>query len=207
VVAIDFAADAGGVEDFDVAVHPVVHQPFRGASEPVHLRRARRKLQLAVTHEIAVDGLLPHDALDRVDRLVVGPIPRARALDTGSRRDVKIVDREPVVDVAAVAARGLSCDTRTGFEHNDSFAWERAAEQKDASPEALRMTPRTNRSGGVQGGISNGMPIDEYFRANLLRRETTVDDVARAFLFLASAEATTGCVITVDGGNAAAFPR
>lgn len=49
--------------------------------------------------------------------------------------------------------------------------------------------------------------VDEYFKANLLRRETTADDVAAAFVYLAVAEATTGCVITVDGGNAAAFPR
>lgn len=49
--------------------------------------------------------------------------------------------------------------------------------------------------------------VDEYFKANLLRRETTAADVAGAFLYLAAAEATTGCVITVDGGNAAAFPR
>jgi len=54
---------------------------------------------------------------------------------------------------------------------------------------------------------SRGVSVDEYFRDNLLRRETTAADVARAFLYLASAEATTGCVITVDGGNAAAFPR
>jgi rhamnose utilization protein RhaD (predicted bifunctional aldolase and dehydrogenase)/NAD(P)-dependent dehydrogenase (short-subunit alcohol dehydrogenase family) len=49
--------------------------------------------------------------------------------------------------------------------------------------------------------------VDEYFKANLLRRETTADDVAAAFVYLAVAGATTGCVITVDGGNAAAFPR
>ncbi len=49
--------------------------------------------------------------------------------------------------------------------------------------------------------------VDEYFKANLLRRETTADDVAGAFVYLAAAEATTGCVVTVDGGNAAAFPR
>ncbi len=54
---------------------------------------------------------------------------------------------------------------------------------------------------------ARGVPVDEYFRSNLLHRETTVDDVAKAFLYLATAEATTGCVITVDGGNAAAFPR
>lgn len=54
---------------------------------------------------------------------------------------------------------------------------------------------------------ARGISPDDYFKANLLRRETTVDDVAKAFLYLATAEATTGCVITVDGGNAAAFPR
>jgi NAD(P)-dependent dehydrogenase (short-subunit alcohol dehydrogenase family) len=54
---------------------------------------------------------------------------------------------------------------------------------------------------------ARGVGVDEYFRANLLRRETTANDVAQAFVYLAGAEATTGCVITVDGGNASAFPR
>jgi NAD(P)-dependent dehydrogenase (short-subunit alcohol dehydrogenase family) len=69
------------------------------------------------------------------------------------------------------------------------------------------------RTGIFSGGMleararARGVGVDEYFRANLLRRETTAEDVALAFLYLATAEATTGCVITVDGGNAAAFPR
>jgi rhamnose utilization protein RhaD (predicted bifunctional aldolase and dehydrogenase)/NAD(P)-dependent dehydrogenase (short-subunit alcohol dehydrogenase family) len=54
---------------------------------------------------------------------------------------------------------------------------------------------------------ARGLTPDEYFRANLLAREVTADDVADAFVYLASARSTTGCVITVDGGNAAAFPR
>jgi NAD(P)-dependent dehydrogenase (short-subunit alcohol dehydrogenase family) len=54
---------------------------------------------------------------------------------------------------------------------------------------------------------ARGLGPDEYFRANLLSREVTADDVAGAFLYLAGARATTGCVVTVDGGNAAAFPR
>jgi NAD(P)-dependent dehydrogenase (short-subunit alcohol dehydrogenase family) len=54
---------------------------------------------------------------------------------------------------------------------------------------------------------ARGVSVDEYFRDNLLRRETTAADVARAFVHLATAEATTGCVVTVDGGNPAAFPR
>ncbi|HEY2517121.1 MAG TPA: bifunctional aldolase/short-chain dehydrogenase [Polyangiaceae bacterium] len=54
---------------------------------------------------------------------------------------------------------------------------------------------------------ARGLTPDEYFKANLLKREVTADDVAGAFAYLATARATTGCVITVDGGNAAAFPR
>jgi rhamnose utilization protein RhaD (predicted bifunctional aldolase and dehydrogenase)/NAD(P)-dependent dehydrogenase (short-subunit alcohol dehydrogenase family) len=54
---------------------------------------------------------------------------------------------------------------------------------------------------------ARGLGPDEYFRANLLGREVTAGDVADAFLYLATARATTGCVVTVDGGNAAAFPR
>jgi rhamnose utilization protein RhaD (predicted bifunctional aldolase and dehydrogenase)/NAD(P)-dependent dehydrogenase (short-subunit alcohol dehydrogenase family) len=54
---------------------------------------------------------------------------------------------------------------------------------------------------------ARGLTVDEYFKANLLAREVHAEDVADAFVYLAQARATTGCVITVDGGNAAAFPR
>jgi rhamnose utilization protein RhaD (predicted bifunctional aldolase and dehydrogenase)/NAD(P)-dependent dehydrogenase (short-subunit alcohol dehydrogenase family) len=54
---------------------------------------------------------------------------------------------------------------------------------------------------------ARNVTVDDYFRANLLAREVTADDVADAFVYLAGARATTGCVVTVDGGNAAAFPR
>ena len=54
---------------------------------------------------------------------------------------------------------------------------------------------------------ARGVSVDDYFRGNLLSREVTADDVADAFVYLATARATTGCVVTVDGGNAAAFPR
>jgi len=54
---------------------------------------------------------------------------------------------------------------------------------------------------------ARGITVDEYFRSNLLQREVLARDVAEAFAYLARARATTGCVVTVDGGNAAAFPR
>ncbi len=54
---------------------------------------------------------------------------------------------------------------------------------------------------------ARGLTVDAYFQSNLLAREVTADDVGRAFLYLSTARSTTGCIITVDGGNAAAFPR
>lgn len=88
---------------------------------------------------------------------------------------------------------------------------------------AVDLGPRGIRSNAVNadrirthlfaGGVlesrakARGLSVDEYFRANLLGREVTADEVADAFVYLATARATTGCVITVDGGNSAAFPR
>jgi len=54
---------------------------------------------------------------------------------------------------------------------------------------------------------ARGLEADAYYRANLLAREVSADDVAEAFLSLALAESTTGSVVTVDGGNIAASPR
>ncbi|MAE94140.1 MAG: bifunctional aldolase/short-chain dehydrogenase [Deltaproteobacteria bacterium] len=54
---------------------------------------------------------------------------------------------------------------------------------------------------------ARGLEPDDYYRANLLGREVLAEDVADAFLWLAQARSTTGCVLTVDGGNIAASPR
>jgi rhamnose utilization protein RhaD (predicted bifunctional aldolase and dehydrogenase)/NAD(P)-dependent dehydrogenase (short-subunit alcohol dehydrogenase family) len=88
---------------------------------------------------------------------------------------------------------------------------------------AIDLGPRGIRSNAVNadrirtqlfaGGVlesraqARGLSVDDYFRSNLLAREVTADDVADAFVFLATARATTGCIVTVDGGNASAFPR
>jgi rhamnose utilization protein RhaD (predicted bifunctional aldolase and dehydrogenase)/NAD(P)-dependent dehydrogenase (short-subunit alcohol dehydrogenase family) len=54
---------------------------------------------------------------------------------------------------------------------------------------------------------ARGLSADDYYKANLLGREVTADDVAQAFVALALAKSTTGSVVTVDGGNIAASPR
>ena len=58
-----------------------------------------------------------------------------------------------------------------------------------------------------QRAQARGLELDAYFRSNLLGREVSADDVAATFVHLALAPSTTGCVVTVDGGNIAASPR
>jgi rhamnose utilization protein RhaD (predicted bifunctional aldolase and dehydrogenase)/NAD(P)-dependent dehydrogenase (short-subunit alcohol dehydrogenase family) len=54
---------------------------------------------------------------------------------------------------------------------------------------------------------ARGVTPHDYMRGNLLGREVTGEDVAEAFVYLAKARATTGAVVTVDGGNVAAMMR
>ncbi len=61
----------------------------------------------------------------------------------------------------------------------------------------------------AEHGIKPEELEDFYARRNLLHRHVTTNDVASAVLFLLSeaSSRTTGAVIPVDGGVAAAFPR
>ncbi len=86
----------------------------------------------------------------------------------------------------------------------------------DLGPQAIRsnaVNADRIRTALFAGGVAEsrakarGVAVDDYFKANLLSREVKAEDVADAFVYLAQAKATTGCVVTVDGGNAAAFPR
>lgn len=86
----------------------------------------------------------------------------------------------------------------------------------DLAPKGIRanaINADRIRTALFDGGVlesrakARGLTKDQYFRANLLGREVTAKDVAEAFVHLARARATTGAVLTVDGGNAAAFPR
>jgi len=54
---------------------------------------------------------------------------------------------------------------------------------------------------------ARGISAAEYMRGNLLGREVTAEDVAKAFVALALARKTTGAALTVDGGNIAAALR
>jgi rhamnose utilization protein RhaD (predicted bifunctional aldolase and dehydrogenase)/NAD(P)-dependent dehydrogenase (short-subunit alcohol dehydrogenase family) len=54
---------------------------------------------------------------------------------------------------------------------------------------------------------ARGVTPEIYMRGNLLKREVLASDVAAAFVHLVKARASTGAVLTVDGGNVAAMMR
>jgi rhamnulose-1-phosphate aldolase/alcohol dehydrogenase len=54
---------------------------------------------------------------------------------------------------------------------------------------------------------ARGLSEADYMAGNLLKREVTAEDVADAFVYLATASKTTAAVITVDGGNIEASLR
>jgi len=69
---------------------------------------------------------------------------------------------------------GFAGPDLTGSEHNDPFRWVKAQGSKK------RMATSSNRSGGIQGGISNGMPMDVRLAfkptATILEPQRTADD-------------------------------
>jgi rhamnulose-1-phosphate aldolase/alcohol dehydrogenase len=54
---------------------------------------------------------------------------------------------------------------------------------------------------------ARGVSEADYMGGNLLKREVTAEDVADAFVYLATAAKTTAAVVTVDGGNIEASMR
>ncbi len=54
---------------------------------------------------------------------------------------------------------------------------------------------------------ARGLSEHDYMAGNLLGREVTAEDVADAFVWLAGADKTTACTVTVDGGNIEASLR
>lgn len=86
---------------------------------------------------------------------------------------------------ADLGAAMLSINAVKGFEYGEGFAGvnQRGSEQNDvflpSSTDGLHLVTKTNHSGGIQGGISNGQDI--YFRvafkpvATLLQTQDTVD--------------------------------
>lgn len=91
---------------------------------------------------------------------------------------------------ASLASAMLSINAAKGFDYGDGFAMAamRGSEANDSFVAGSPISTQTNHSGGIQGGISNGMDI--YFRvafkpvATIFKEQTTIDDSGREVRFL-----------------------
>jgi len=168
-------------------------------------------------------GTAPEGQLDTVS----GEASLRESIDVNCLSHVHVA--RAAVDVMTAQGRGGSLSynaSKSAFNPGPGFgpyAVAKSALIALMRQYAVDLAPRGIRSNAVNadrirtrlfgGGVlesrakARGLSVDDYFRSNLLAREVTADDVADAFVYLATARSTTGCVVTVDGGNAAAFPR
>ena len=111
------------------------------------------------------------DSLGGVVRAVINGIPAGLGNPVFDKLDALIAHAMlslPACKGVALGS-GFNATQLTGLEHNDHYQWQDGA-----------MTTTSNRSGGVQGGISNGMPIDleVSFKptATVLKPQPSADD-------------------------------
>jgi chorismate synthase len=154
--------DAEAITRDAVDAHPTrcPHPPSAAAMEAAILEAKKRGDSLGGYVRLYVRGVPPglgNPVFDKLDALLAQAfmsLPACKGVEVGS---------------------GFGGVDSTGLEHNDEFAWSPEAPAPDP-----RMTTRTNRSGGIQGGISNGMPIDVRVAfkptATVLKPQPSADD-------------------------------
>jgi chorismate synthase len=154
--------DAEAITRDAVDAHPTrcPHPPSAAAMEAAILEAKKRGDSLGGYVRLYVRGVPPglgNPVFDKLDALLAQAfmsLPACKGVEVGS---------------------GFGGVDSTGLEHNDEFAWSPEAPASDP-----RMTTRTNRSGGIQGGISNGMPIDVRVAfkptATVLKPQPSADD-------------------------------
>lgn len=126
------------------------------AIEAAILEAKKRGDSLGGVVRLVIDGVPPglgEPVFDKLDALLAQAflsLPACKGFEIGS---------------------GFAGTALTGLAHNDAYAWE-------GEPKTMRT--RSNRSGGVQGGISNGMPIDCRLAfkptATVLKPQASADD-------------------------------
>ncbi|MBA3846261.1 MAG: chorismate synthase [Planctomycetes bacterium] len=130
---------------------------------------------MAARMEVAIlDAKKRGDSLGGYVRLMVDGVPPGLGQPVFDKLDALLAQ----AFMSLPACKGVEIGSgfagveRTGLEHNDPFAWDGATPQT--------MTTSSNRSGGVQGGISNGMAIDARLAfkptATVLKPQASADD-------------------------------
>lgn len=153
----DFAIGSRTRADIDAHPTRCPDPALAAAMEAAILAAKRAGDSLGGWIRLQIDGLPPglgepvFDKLDAVLAQAFLSLPACKGVEFGS---------------------GFGGVALTGLQHNDLYAWDAA------SPP--RMTTATNRSGGIQGGISNGMPITLRLvfkpTATVLQPQASADD-------------------------------
>ncbi|MBA3683951.1 MAG: chorismate synthase [Planctomycetes bacterium] len=153
------AIDPLGVIRAAVDAHPTrcPDASAAAAMETAILAAKKRGDSLGGNLRLVVQGIPPglgEPVFDKLDALLAQALlslPACKGVEVGS---------------------GFAGPDLTGIEHNDPYAWQ------PGQPPAMATT--SNRSGGIQGGISNGMPIDlrAVFKptATVLKPQASADD-------------------------------
>jgi chorismate synthase len=156
------AIDAGRQTRAQVEAHPTrcPELQFAARMEAEILEAKRRGDSLGGCLRLLIHGVPPglgEPVFDKLDALLAQAmlsLPACKGIEIGS---------------------GFAGPLLGGLEHNDPFRWEQAA--AGGPP---RLVTTSNRSGGIQGGISNGMPIDLRLvfkpTATVLKPQQSADD-------------------------------
>jgi chorismate synthase len=166
--------DPDGVTRELVDAHPTrcPHPESARAMEAAILEAKKRGDSLGGYLRLYVDGVPPglgepvFDKLDAVLAQAFMSLPACKGVEIGS---------------------GFAGPEMSGLEHNDIFEWQNPEPPEAGEP--ARMSTRTNRSGGVQGGISNGMALDVRLvfkpTATVLKPQPSADDAGHNVELLA----------------------
>ena len=130
----------------------------------------------AAMHERIVAARAAGDTVGGVVRCVARGVPAGLGAPVFDKLDADLA--KAMLSLPACkgfeVGSGFAGTLSTGLAHNDCF---------EPGPDGGVVT-RTNRSGGVQGGISNGMPIEVTVAfkpvATVFHPQPTVDDAGRA---------------------------
>ncbi len=138
-----------------------------------HPTRCPHPLHAAAMEQAILGAKKQGDSLGGYVRLVVHGLPPGLGEPVFDKLDALLAQAFlslPACKGVEVGS-GFAGPALTGLQHNDHYRWEGAPQQ---------MTTASNRSGGIQGGISNGMPLDLRLvfkpTATVLQPQPSADD-------------------------------
>jgi chorismate synthase len=177
--ALSIVAWVERVQDIDARDHIAPADISRDLVE-VHPTRCPHPASARAMEAAILEAKKNGDSLGGVVRLYAAGVPVGLGSPVFDKLDAVLAQAFmslPACKGVEIGS-GFASAERTGLAHNDIFEWEPG---QGGAPSV--MTTRTNRSGGVQGGISNGMPLDVRLAfkptATVLKPQPSADDAGQ----------------------------